>query len=946
MPQRSTPDRRAPADAARAKRAAFIAAGVIVAAIGLVVVLDLDGDPQPGNDTAVDLIIDLVPEPLARDEGSRSGIDPAAGGRMPQLEAGAWIQMVDMDTGKLAQQYRFARMDPTPEGMPANWVSMDQPRAEFYLSDGRVIRLSGDSALVHLPHRLLESGSLTGHVLIEVFEPPTDHLLDLDRDEPMLVVHAPKATFDNILGEVTCPDRFRVETPSLEFLGTGLSLLINDQFDPVRTTMVVEQLEFARFAQGAIGTAPQDRTDTPQRTGAAQSAGSAGSATAGTQTPPADDRQQQSPVQYYQLTLRDHVEIREGIGTRVVSGDTLTYLFSTESERLGGEAVPPPRSAKLPGRLATALFGQMAAGPAIGQVRPSSDVGTRSIAPPISDTDIYVTCTGGLSLVTVDDPALIERLESPRDSWMTLAGAPVELVDRSQDARAECDRLVFHGLQQKILLVGSETYPLSINTPQMNAAGETFWIRRGAGGFMGPGSLTASRTADDASDTPQRVTWSDGVDLDFDETSTVSAGALGDLRQAVFRGNVRASDPDRTMWSDLLAVTFIRSDADASGDGTQVDGVTAEGDVQVLLADGARVFADRLIGDARRETVELTGNVAIANNQWLVDQGTTITLDKETGTAYWNGPGAARMFDQVLAVGIDGRFDRRTIKHRPQAWGTWTESMSYDDTAGSGAGAIELTGDVQMISEPDRLQRTTFKAHDVTIELAGEASEPRETDTADRRAIGRVIGRGNARLEQRRWARVDRTDQPRIFFVSGGRLEFDQQTGEALVPGPGELLIRDLRPPAEDNADNSAARGTTSFKWTTRLQITRQTETLYDIQMVDGVEMRHRDLLKQVTTLTCRRIDATVDRADTAAAELKHGRAEGEVFLRTPTRDVDCDLFDYDVARGLAVLGANPGHLVTIYTRGTPQPITLRGAVWNLVTDEITAQAGTAVGTR
>jgi len=1004
MPRRSTPRRPARTDTTRAKRAAFIAAGVIVVAIGLVVVLDFDGDaPQPGLDTGVDLIIDLVPEALARDEVRTGDADPAAGGTMPKLEAGGWIQVIDKETGKLAQQYRFARLDPTPENMGANWVSMDQPRAELYLADNRVIRLSGDSALVHLPHRVLESGVLTGHVLIEVFEPPPDHLLDLDRDKPILVVHAPQAAFDNVMGEVTCPERFRVESPSMEFLGRGLSLLINDQLDPVRTSMTVEHLEFARFAQTAIGTAPQDRTVAPRQGDVGQTAAAPGSAApgspgpgspaAGARSSPADNRQQPSPVQYYQLTVRDHVEIREGIGTRVVTGDTLTYLFSTESEGFASPAAAaPPRSAKLTGRLASVLFGQLQADSIIGQVPSSAELGVRSIAPPISDTDVYVTCTGGLSVVPVDDPALIERLESPRDSWMTLAGTPVELVDRSQDVRAECDRLVFHGLQQKIMLVGSETYPLSINTPQMDAAGETFWIRQGAGGFTGPGWLTAARTADrgDPSESPQRVTWSDGVDLDFDETSTVSSGALGDLRKAVFRGdvearsgdsaiacheqmvldldtdaqgvtsptlltasgNVRANDPDQTMWSDLLVASFVRRDSDANGDDAEIDVVTAEGNVQVLLADGARLFADRLIGDARGETVELTGaDVAIANKQWLVDQGTSITLDKETGTARWNGPGAARMFGEVLALDVDGRFDRGTIELDPHARATWTESMSYDDAAGRGEGAIELTGDVRMISEPDRLQRTSFGADVVTIELAGEPSGPAEAGPDDRRAIGMVIGRGNATLEQRRWVTVERSDQPRIVFISAGQLEFDQQTGLALVPGPGELLIRDLRPPSDDETDRFGARGTTSFKWTTRLQMTRQSETLYDIQMVDDVEMRHLDLMKQVTTLTCRRIDATVDRGADARTidgptDLKHVRAEGEVFLRTPTRDVDCDVFDYDVAGGLAELGARPGHLVTIHTRGTPQPVTLRGAVWNLVTDEITAQRGSAGGTR
>ena len=232
----------------------------------------------------------------------------------------------------------------------------------------------------------------------------------------------------------------------------------------------------------------------------------------------------------------------------------------------------------------------------------------------------------------------------------------------------------------------------------------------------------------------------------------------------------------------------------------------------------------------------------------------------------------------------------------------------------------------------------------MTIELAGEPTPGSDDTTAERRSIAMVTGRGNATLEQRRWD--TRPGEPRIFFVSGETLEFDQRTGEASVPGPGELLIRDLRPAAEggERADTFAARGTTGLRWTTRLQMTRQSETLYDILVLDGIEMRHLDLDGQTSTLTCNRIDATIDRSDPAATDgptdLKHVRAQGEVFLRTPTRDVDCDLFDYDVTSGRAALESNPDHVVTIHTRGTSQTITMRYAEWNLRTDELTARSG------
>ena len=102
---------------ARGKRAAIIATAVIIAGVGTVVLVNRDD----AEDTAtLEQIVDLVPEPLASDEIRGAGADLGSDGAMPDLEAGGWIQIVDRDTGKLAQQYRFTRLDPTPAGLPAN----------------------------------------------------------------------------------------------------------------------------------------------------------------------------------------------------------------------------------------------------------------------------------------------------------------------------------------------------------------------------------------------------------------------------------------------------------------------------------------------------------------------------------------------------------------------------------------------------------------------------------------------------------------------------------------------------------------------------------------------------------------------------------------------------------------------------------------------------------
>ncbi|MHC4828319.1 MAG: hypothetical protein ACYTEY_17340, partial [Planctomycetota bacterium] len=70
------------------------------------------------------------------------------------------------------------------------------------------------------------------------------------------------------------------------------------------------------------------------------------------------------------------------------------------------------------------------------------------------------------------------------------------------------------------------------------------------------------------------------------------------------------------------------------------------------------------------------------------------------------------------------------------------------------------------------------------------------------------------------------------------------------------------------------------------------------------------------------------------------------VFLHTPQRDVDCDVFDYDVTRGVAEMSAHPGSFVTIMTVGAPQPVRVQRATWDLKRDELTVLRGTGGGSR
>jgi hypothetical protein len=136
--------------------------------------------------------------------------------------------------------------------------------------------------------------------------------------------------------------------------------------------------------------------------------------------------------------------------------------------------------------------------------------------------------------------------------------------------------------------------------------------------------------------------------------------------------------------------------------------------------------------------------------------------------------------------------------------------------------------------------------------------------------------------------------------------------------------------------------------------MTRRSDTLYDITMLEGIEMRHLSPDQQSATLTCDRIDATIDRAEPhlevtgpdgdligGPTELVHLRAEGKVFLHTDQRDIDCHVFDYDVKRGIADLSAAPGGFVVVMTVGAPAPMRMQRATWDLTNDEVTIRRAT-----
>jgi hypothetical protein len=496
-------------------------------------------------------------------------------------------------------------------------------------------------------------------------------------------------------------------------------------------------------------------------------------------------------------------------------------------------------------------------------------------------------------------------------------------------------------------------------------------------------------------------------------------------------GDVAAVDRDRqTVWADQLDVKFrpAASNADApvatqpqstANRRADVDMLSAMGGVQIQMADGARVFADRLEADGEGQSIVLTGeDIMVVSDRNIISKGRRLELTNRGDTVSWPGAGefayyTAPILAQTQTPVQTSRIARPTVDEATnprQMLATWGESMVYDGTFDNGAGSIVIRGNVDARSTPSPLELNVMIASELTLlfskaehTAAMPSSMPQDTTSQPVRGqpgqgqpeqglfgmqqegrrlkllIAKGGGTGDAKLESRAWSNADRSDKPRVFGLSGPHITYDDQTLEAHVVGKGMLVVRDARPEvATTDAGPTAgavgaggaaqqrkadlpfgARGTTLFKWNDNLHMTRTSaeSSLYDIVLVGGIEVRHEAIDRSLSTMTGDRLEATVDRTASAtqrdtgfdlggSMDLKRIRAKGKVYVDSPTRDVDCDEFDYDYVTGLAQLIAQPGRTVTIVTASNPHPVQAESFQWNTIDDTVVVKKASGSSNR
>lgn len=950
----------------RAGRRLFWIAAVVSSLFSILLLALLfaigSNEPTPESPVKSKEIIDLLSTSQTSGQASLKPDSTQVGIALPE---GGWVQQTDKH-GNLIQQYRCVALDPNPKDLPTGWIKMERPEVELFLSDNRIVRITGDSGIANAPNRILEAGEIAGNVHVTMFDLQDGEPLN-SSTPPSVVMTTKQASFDNFIGEITCDHEVKIVSPKQTLVGRQLTVRFNDAEERIEY-LRLEELDYIELI--------------PDRGGSHTSEPNSQQPIPIPNDQPTHHRIKASvidtPIEYYIVSLFEQVVINQGSANseRVAQADKLTLAFSNQRES--------PKTTLLDTSTPSSMISTGGFQTTIAAV----SLGTSKYNSP---NLVRITCNGGLTMIPLLDQSLLPQ--TPEDTRVELFGSvdsPILLRDELQSLQASGEFLRHDVLTDRSDLYG---HPATLLMNDLTTTAEHLWIARqdGNGAAVGPGSIT-----DKAKQSPgTTVQWSKGVDFTFDSTEGEESGAL---QKVICHGSVVLQNEESRITCELLDIAFIKdgegsstpSLAIATGDvkaisdtqvlfadearltfkqdvvqtpevgsmfgGSKADTLKATGDVQVVLNDGGRAFCDLLDGHISQDKATLTGNVLIAYERMLMNRGdsATLTLDRISGKGKWEGPGQALFLQEPLDVISEERIDRPVLQTNDKQavnYGNvsmranWDSSMLLDQRFNDGAGSIDLAGDVEVRSSESSLERGQMTGKDLRLEF--EFIDVEDERTPKARELRRVITRNNAQIEQRLWDAQEITLPPVVYYISGNHIEFDTLTREALVVGDGELVLRDPRPP-DQNAHQSAlaGRGTTRFTWDNKLVTTNITDVLYRISMNGNVEMIHQGLDGEIGMLTSDSmtafasdpnpdlaLDDGVTELTLRAMDLQQLNSVGNVYVATTTRKVDCDSFDYNLLTGIAKLTAYENRSVAIVTQGTSYPVRATSITWNMDPD-------------
>lgn len=303
----------------------------------------------------------------------------------------------------------------------------------------------------------------------------------------------------------------------------------------------------------------------------------------------------------------------------------------------------------------------------------------------------------------------------------------------------------------------------------------------GRGTGAGPERLSPDRLASENADTP-----------------TLGEAAAGEKGPTRLGGNSPL----------LISADVIRVQMLLNGDDADVDRIRTEGHVRVTQSHGPQVAPLDVRGDRLqlwnytndRQVLQVQGKPAHVNDRGLRLEGEDVRFDRGANLATVQGKGVLRL---PIRNGIDGRQlpESRLVDI------FWKEKMEFDGQTARFFASVRT-----------QLDGTELACEEMQVRLTRRVSFV--ADNADQEPeLERVTCRDGVNVKSHEY-QENRLQGVRL--ASGHEFVFEQQTGEMLGEGPGELVfwtrsggqgLADLAGPGPKGAKSKPAKGGPTLGW-------------------------------------------------------------------------------------------------------------------------------------
>ncbi len=714
--------------------------------------------------------------------GKNNDLFPTDPSEIPNIEdtqtGGAMlVTMVDKnDPTRVAGTLRADRFEPIGQGRRR----LDNPESWIFLSDGRSLRITADSATMLMPEpdQPPESGMLEGNIEIHAYEtsPRPGEALPAGARPSMVARFDEPVEFERRYLRLHSGGHFDITSAQFDFSGTDLTIVLNDLRDRV------ERIDVVRGDRLVIHTGAEQEADDA---GSNASADDPGEGTNPPQTvgqPTPLDGQTPPPAAAeptrYHIALRDEV-VASVAGSGRAATDSLELWAALTDGALAPDAIrdiafAPSQDSE-----------QQDTTREVPETGPGSDVQEQ----PASQTqpggaardvgrDLTITWTGAMSVRPIDD-AVPDEL---RDDQFTLRlaadegrGTRFDLPERGFTGQAT--RATYYATRGVVDMKGERTEERIIRLASADSGTLVTESLRadlttGVITIDGRGQITTSVT-----DPRQAasIQWKNRAAFTF----AMRDGSFSDrLREAVFEGAAIARQGDASAGARLLRATldpdlpsqraltrlamtegvlsggdqsllsgkqltidFVPGSGDSGVDPVRVDAVgqalgrTSEAMLRARAL-SATLMRD-LTGDIVMRTADADGSVSYRGADRTSASAEHLSADGVAQTVTLTGDGARVAQGGSTITGADITLDQRRRTLKVAGPGGFDHDIALDDadpgapvaghirTTWEGSmrfddalGSVVADGGVRVISTPDAYTRDTLTASRAQIKLS------------------------------------------------------------------------------------------------------------------------------------------------------------------------------------------------------------------------------------